>query len=874
MVRPVPLSPFLLGLAWTGLAALPLDAQDPAAGAVPVEVDERGVLRWTATGEEVALFGVNYSTPFAHAYRAHGVLGADRKKAIDADVLHLARLGLDAYRIHVWDREVSDDEGNLLENDHLDLLDYLMARLAEHGIRVILTPIAWWPTGYPEPDPVTDGLSDGYDKGQMTTDREAWRKQETYLRQFVAHRNPYTGLTYAGDPNLLAVEVINEPAHPGGPAETTAYIDAMADALRAAGWRKPIFYNVSQDYSDAHGRAVCAARIDGVSHQWYPTGLVRNGAVGGNMLPNVDRYTIPYADFPECRDKARMVYEFDAADVAGSYMYPAMARSFRGAGFQWATQFAYDPLAMAHANTEYQTHFLNLVTTPGKAISFLIAGAAFREIPRGASFGTYPESARFGPFRVSYAEDLSELVSDTAFYHSNRTRSAPSAPAKLRRLAGVGGSSVVAYEGSGAWFLDRLAEGVWRLELYPDVAWVVDPFTRPSLEREAARVVWRTRPMRVELPDLGADFTVEPLDAGNGHRPAVRDRAFDVRPGVYLLARPGVDRAAWSEASAFDGRPMAAFVAPPASRAPTVVVHEPADEWIAGRPFPLRAEVVSAEPVDSVVLFARRIGARGRGERVRLRPTGAFGFEAEVPAGLAREGLVEYAIAVYEDGAGRTFPGGTAGDPGRWDYTGRDAWRVPVVAARAPIVLFDARRDLDHVLAPHPWEYVRFRTDVTAGGEPGRLALSAVVEDFEPAPHHFALRTFLPPGQRTRLADVAGGGVLRVRARAVGGAADRMEVALVDRDGSARGATVELTGAWREIAVPLTDLRPVPLALLPRPYPQFLPYLFRPETPVGPSRPAGLDGLQFSVAADLFPTEGPGASHGFEIERVVLDPGP
>ncbi|NNG17043.1 MAG: hypothetical protein HKM89_11230, partial [Gemmatimonadales bacterium] len=315
-----------------------MKAQMPDGGGGPVAVDERGVMRWTTTGDEVALFGVNYSAPFAHAYRALGYLDADRKQAIDSDVLHLARLGLDAYRIHVWDRELSDAQGNLVENDHLNLLDYLLARLAEHGIKAILTPIAWWPAGYPEPDPGTDGLSDGYDKGEMTVSLEARRAQENYLGQFVTHTNRYTGLTYAEDPNLLAIEIFNEPSHPAGPEETTRYIDAMASALREAGFRKPIFYNISQNYRDEHGRAVCAARIDGVSHQWYPTGLVRNSAIGGNMLPNVDRYTIPYDDFAECRDKARMVYEFDAADVAGSYMYPAMARSFRRAGFQWATQ--------------------------------------------------------------------------------------------------------------------------------------------------------------------------------------------------------------------------------------------------------------------------------------------------------------------------------------------------------------------------------------------------------------------------------------------------------------------------------------------------------------------------------------------------------
>ena len=70
-------------------------------------VDDHGVMRWSASGKEVALFGVNYTAPFAHAFRAHQRLGIPIEKAIDADVYHLARLGLDAYRVHISDREIS-----------------------------------------------------------------------------------------------------------------------------------------------------------------------------------------------------------------------------------------------------------------------------------------------------------------------------------------------------------------------------------------------------------------------------------------------------------------------------------------------------------------------------------------------------------------------------------------------------------------------------------------------------------------------------------------------------------------------------------------------------------------------------------------------
>lgn len=860
----------LAALAGTFPAPVPLAGQEPRN--VPVIVDGQGVMRWTETGEEVALFGVNYSTPFAHGYRAHDYIGADRRQAIDIDVDHMARLGLDAFRIHVWDRQISDRQGNLVENEHLDLLDYLIHRLSERGIRTVLTPIAWWPPGYPEPSPETDGLSDLFDKGGMATEPSARAPQANYLRQFIRHVNPYRGVSYRDDPDIIAFEIFNEPSHPGGPEATTDYIDEMVAALRDAGLEKPIFYNISQGNSESHGRSVCAADIQGVTYQWYPTGLVRNRTLGGNMLPNVDRYTSPYTELPECRDKALLVYEFDAADVGGSYMYPAMARSFRGAGVQWATQFAYDPVFIAYANTEYQTHFLNLVYTPSKAISFLIAGEAFRRTPLGADAGTYPASARFGDIRVSYEEDLSELVSDTAFFHSNTTDTRPPAPAALRRVAGVGSSPVVEYDGTGSYFLDRLDDGVWRLEVYPDAAWVEDPYARPSLEREASRVVWRTRDMRIDLPDLGPRFEVRPLNDGNPHRPSVEGGRFGVRPGVYLLNRAERDASDWRADRVVAGRALGRFFAPPSSDAPTRVLHRPMAEAIAGAPLDVRVQVVAREPVDSVTLQASRVGAFGRPVRVRMEPGAGFSYDATLAEPLMREGLVEYSVVVWDGEDTRTFPGDHAGSPRDWDFTGADEWRVAVVPGHAPVVLFDAERDLDDILYPHRWGYVPFRTDVVPGATPGEMALRGVVQDLEPEPHHFAIRTVLDDGERHRLGAAGDGGTLRILARAATREAGRMEVALVQRDGSAWGTTLDLTDEWREITVPLASLERIPLTLLPRPYPQFLPYQLEADVDAAGPSVLAIDGLQFAIGVEHFGGGASAGEHGFEVERVVFDP--
>ncbi|MCL2117113.1 MAG: hypothetical protein FWH27_01675 [Planctomycetaceae bacterium] len=64
---------------------------------------------------------------------------------------------IDVIRIHVFDSEISDRDGNLIRNEHLDILDYLVSKCNENGIYLWLTPIAWW--GSPSPNARVDAFS-------------------------------------------------------------------------------------------------------------------------------------------------------------------------------------------------------------------------------------------------------------------------------------------------------------------------------------------------------------------------------------------------------------------------------------------------------------------------------------------------------------------------------------------------------------------------------------------------------------------------------------------------------------------------------------------------------------------------------------------
>ncbi|MGI4871958.1 MAG: hypothetical protein ACRYFX_12370 [Janthinobacterium lividum] len=846
------LLPFLLLLAPAARAQPALHAESG-----DMFVDDHGVLRWQKTKHEVALFGVNYTAPFAYSYRAiartHTVT---HEQAIDQDVYHLSRLGVDAFRLHVWDVEITDTLGNLQQNDHLRLLDYLITKLKARGIKIILTPIAYWGNAYPEPTNTGPGFSGIYDKGRAYTNPRAIRAQENYLGQFLNHRNQYSGLLNREDPDIIAFEVCNEPHYHLPLAPVTDFANRMVAAMRATGYHKPIFYNIAE--SPAVKDAILDANVQGLTFQWYPEGLVAGHELKGDFLPYVDQYPLPYKGDARFERRAKMVYEFESADVLQPIMYPFMARSFREAGMQWATQFAYDPLALAYANTEYQTHYLNLAYTPAKALSMLIASRVFHAVQRGQSFGRYPADTVFGAAHVSYRQQLSEWNAPEEFLYTANTRSQPVRPAALQHLAGVGSSGVVQYGGSGAYFLDKVAPGVWRLELMPDATQIRDPFETASPSKTVTQISWNEQSVAISLPDLGADFQVKGVNEHNalGGQTLTSRNDLHLPPGTYLLTsfrQLGTTLTPQAVQAALGSTQLNEFVAPPATPGPAQVRHQPLAQATAGQPLTITATVAGAGPADSIFLVARHF--YGPGRTLPMQRTGAGTVAATVPAALTYAGLLRYWI-VLKAAPGRgqeasvhdarqdattqpgnpalTFPGAQPGSPRNWDFADAAHWEVPLVAATAPLPLFAAATDRGSVEAQgigYGTAWVDYPTTAA-----GNVALRLVVAPPRPGQPALApgpaacLRVYTGSKAAGRVADLNNFKELVIKGQTNQPGVTQLRVVLVTKDAAAYAATVVLSANASEVRVPLSSLQSAPLLLSPRPYPGFLPLTFSPAT--------------------------------------------
>lgn len=829
--------------------------------------DNAGRLKWNKDRTDAYFWGVNYMASNAHGYRQIIRNGVDHKRAIDMDSYHLSRMGINAFRIHVWDCEISDSIGNLLDNHHLNLLDYVIHKFQQRGIYTVLTPMAYWGNGYPEVnDPNQPGFSGRYTKGNIYIEPAAIAAQERYLKQFLNHVNPYTGKRYKDDPMIIAFEVCNEPGH-SRPKETTDFVKKMVAAIRSTGCRKPVMYNVTQSIGLLED--FIKGGTDGVTFQWYPSGLVANRERLGSFLPHVDIYDMPFRNEKYFANQAQIVYEFDAADIGRSYIYPPIALSFKEAGMQWVTMFGYDPLPIAASNTDYQTHFLNLIYAPQKAIGFKIAGELFRNPQYNRDRTNEKLPFEMNDVIISYEKDLSELSTDQLFFYTNTTVTRPKNPAALQSIAGYGSSPVVAYQGRGAYFLDKISDDTWRLEVLPDAIWVRDPFSRATPRIENVVIKYNEYPMTVQIPALGTSFYVTGVNDGNRYTTTAVNGQFIITPGAYILsARP------------FTGNPQEIkvgtisaneFHAPVEKNDQLYVLHQPQTMIMEGQPVQVAFEVVSPQPVKQLTLqMSGRGGGRGlRPVQIPFTKQDRYLYSATIPDTLVLPGMMNYVVKVeFLSGKELIYPGAVEGPTTSWEYYNPQMYSVKVIPEKTGIQLYSAESGETPIIWSSGVQLQTIFSGIT-GETKAKISQAPARPGFTPrrdnrAQAAFVLESFIKPQIEAIQKYAKDYSQVVIAAKAEKDPVS-VEVSLISKSGGIYTGKATLTNDKAMQSIPLNSLAPGKMMLLPRPFPGFLPFWY-----VNPKQQS-FNLCEIERVQLVIPSEGNIENPSIEIKSIYIE---
>jgi hypothetical protein len=370
--------------------------------------------------------------------------------------------------------------------------------------------------------------------------------------------------------------------------------------------------------------------------------------------------------------------------------------------------------------------------------------------------------------------------------------------------------------------------------------------------------------MKIDLPDLGPQFEIIPLNEGNSFNTKAEDASFTITPGAYLLKQNSVDTSYLTPDTPFGRITLGQFIAPPPKKIKTTVLHEPPRQITTGRKTTLTANVVSQKQPQNVTLYARRTGRYFF--PCPMEHKKGYQYTAELPSRLLRPGLLEYAISVQTEDPARTFPADINGLPTDWDFPPVKLWTLTIVSPETPLVLFDAKRDREKILLPDRWHHVRYRKDFVTGMTPDSLALRIEVPNLKPAPHDISCRYAFADRIDPRRQHLKNFDTLSVRIRA-----DRPEtkcqIALLEYNRSAWGTTLSLTKDFKQIDIPIKSLEPIETAVMPRDFPRIFPYWEKHSD--DKLNIEEIEALQISLSARLFPDRSD-QPHAIEIESVVL----
>jgi hypothetical protein len=552
-------------------------------------------------GSEVALWGLNFQSAMSWEWgrsrrdgRPRSFDSSDWKSIVDRGFDEIQQMGCEVIRIHLCPGDFADSEGNLVENEWLDMVDYTIAECHRRGIYISFSLI----NHLQVQGGVVDGAFIDYNdkdlRWELMVDPEKIAISENYIRQLVNRRNPYdNNRKYKHNPAWIIAEIMNEPTWPKNvpqsgefPVGRAAYDQWLLENSKAdsnTSWDE-FQYQKTKTYVNQMNALLYEEKVPAVPswNLFWARGPIHQGWVSYDAAADSDIPMVSFGTYigkelgkqvekrmpgqpvdlsttnmlPEIQDsydkedwqgwarqdrfknkKARVVYEFNTNYNLSSYVHPAMAKYFRAQGAQVATMWTYYLREAGSENNENEKANLNLVTTPRKAAGFMVAGEIFEETPRYIAYKTSEEDAdQFGNAALSFPMDLSAYATDDLLIHSgDLDGDFITLPRTPKQIAGYGSSPFIQYQGKGMYFLEAVFEdgrfaNRWSLKIMPNVTFGEDDYPIIDVDKEF--------PFTLRFPAI--DFrNWEVYNIKNGEKVRAvatpQSISFDAAPGEYEI---------------------------------------------------------------------------------------------------------------------------------------------------------------------------------------------------------------------------------------------------------------------------------------------------------------------------------------------------
>ena len=201
-----------------------------------------------------------------------------------------------------------------------------------------------------------------------------------------------------------------------------------------------------------------------------------------------------------------------------------------------------------------------------------------------------------------------------------------------------------------------------------------------------------------------------------------------------------------------------------------------------------------------------------------------------------------------------------------------EPFETRVVPPSSRIFFFNAMTDTDKL--SRQWSPASSFVPVSPGVAEVRVDIDKLAEVDPENPkgeriYDYSMRYFFGDGIKGRKESLREKKKIVLKGRSLTTNPSSVQLALITKDGKAYGGVISLETSSTDYSLELSDLNPVKIVTLPRPYPTFLPYFFEGKTG-DKMNLEDVETLQISIGPGI-PEDELENRHAIAIESVRLE---
>lgn len=271
--------------------------------------------------------------------------------------------------------------------------------------------------------------------------------------------------------------------------------------------------------------------------------------------------------------------------------------------------------------------------------------------------------------------------------------------------------------------------------------------------------------------------------------------------------------------SAFKNILLNEYVAPASDLDTVLVQNKTSQSMNMSDEVEISFDVISAEKPEVVAVFVGEGHYRSR--RFEAKEISLNHYRAILPDVFNCQQTLNYYIGVkHPDGNWKTFPSVIAGNPGDWDFSPRQGYTLDILPDDSPLLLWSAD---DHEFSSSSWQQgvgvlPNFNRRVLSYNFTPDETDHSVDEPFHAFKYYFGEKI----GGRQK--SILSKEKLVLKAGVRSGTPPVLHISLIDKSGLVRNYQMKLNAHDEFYRVNLNDFDAGRIAVVPRPFPDYLPW--------------------------------------------------